>query len=363
MFIVTLQCVGYCGSSLELYILLLASFFVVLLFYLSGLRSLLEAEVRRSLLAAWAPSTLKNMQTQFDLFVKFCTAFNYKCLPASVHTLCAFAQFLARDFKAPSSIKNYLVGVKWFHVLSGLDTAQFDHLSLKLLHKGIARIKKHQPQQALPITPEILEDIHGKLDLSVVEDISFWTLLLFGFFLMARKSNLVPDTISKFDTFRHLCRGDVRLSDNLMLVSLKWSKTNQLGDRQHYVPLLAMQHSNLCPVGAFKRLIRQVPGTSQSPLFCMTKKKKLVPMTYKFLQLRLKHLIEATGRAPEAYSSHSLRRGGATFAAAAGVPRHCIQQVGDWKSDAVDQYLHNHLQSRVQAAQLMREELYNSSTA
>ena len=106
---------------------------LVYLISLAGMRSILEAEMRRSLLAAWAPSTLRNMQTQFDLFLKFCATFNYKCLPASVHTLCAFAQFLARDFKAPNSIKNYLVGVKWFHVLSGLDTSQFDHLSLKFI--------------------------------------------------------------------------------------------------------------------------------------------------------------------------------------------------------------------------------------
>ena len=143
-----------------------------------------------------------------------------------------------------------------------------------------------------------------------------------------------------------------------MKSALKWSKTNQLGDRQHYIPLLVMYQSALCPVRAFKNLIRLVPGGPQDPLFCIKRDKKLLPMTYKTVQVRLKQLVGVTGRAPEAYSSHSLRRGGATFAAAAGVPRHCIQQVGDWKSDAVDQYLHNHLGSRVQAAQLMRDELY-----
>ena len=321
---------------------------------------MLEAEVRRSKLAAWAPGTLRNMQTQFDIYVKFCITFNYTCLPASADTLCAFAQFLARDFKAPGSIKNYLVGVKWFHVLAGMETSQFDHVSLKLVQKGIARLKKHQPKQALPVTPEILEDIHKKLDLNLIDDASFWAALLFGFFLMARKSNLVPDTVSKFDSSKHLCRRDVLSSDNLILVSLKWSKTNQLGDRQHFVPLLTMHQSALCPVKAFNNLIRLVPGNPQDPLFCMRKDKKLVPLTYKVMQDKLKYLIGVSGRVPQAYSSHSLRRGGATFAAAAGVPRHCIQQVGDWKSDAVDQYLHSHLQSRVQAAQLMRDELYSS---
>lgn len=152
--------------------------------FVSELRSILEADVRRTLLAAWAPGTLKNMQTQFNLYVKFCTCFKFECMPASVSTLCAFAQFLARDFKAPGSVKNYLVGVKWYHVLAGMDTTQFDHVSLKLLHKGIARIKKHLPKQALPMSPSILLDLNGKLDLTQGTDAAFWTLLLFGFFLM-----------------------------------------------------------------------------------------------------------------------------------------------------------------------------------
>ena len=179
---------------------------------------------------------------------------------------------------------------------------------------------------------------------------------------MARKSNLVPDSIKKFDESKHLCRKDVIVSDNLLLVSLKWSKTNQFGERQHFVPLLAMPQSVLCPMKAFKRHVSLVPHHPKGALFCRVMNGKSVPITYKWFQDRLKSLVASTGRQPEAYSSHSLRRGGATFAAAAGVPRHVIQQVGDWKSDAVDQYLHNHLQSRVQAAQMMRDELHCSET-
>ena len=327
------------------------------LFCLADLRSNLEAEVRRSMLAAWAPGTIKNMQTQFDLFVKFCSAFQYQSLPASHETLCAFMQFLSRDFESPGAIKNYVVGVKWFHVLAGMETSQFDHVSVKLVQKGIARLKKHKPKQALPLTPAILDDIHRLLNLASVNDATFWTALLFGFFLMARKSNLVPDSVKKFDSKRHLCRGDVTDSENLVLVSLKWSKTNQNQDREHGVPLLAMPESNLCPVRAFHNMMELVPGNAQDPLFQVYRSTRLVPLTYRVFQGRLRQVLSVTGREPAAYSSHSLRRGGATFAAAAGVPRHCIQQVGDWKSDAVDQYLHNPLQAKVQAAQMMRDEL------
>ena len=75
------------------------------------------------------------------------------------------------------------------------------------------------------------------------------------------------------------------------------------------------------------------------------------------MQNRLKKALKDLGRITEAYSTHSLWRGGATFAAAAGVPRNVIQEVGDWKSDAVDKYISNPIAVRVSAAQTLRDVL------
>ena len=68
-------------------------------------------------------------------------------------------------------------------------------------------------------------------------------------------------------------------------------------------------------------------------------------------------MLNCIGRVSDAYGTHSLRRGGATFAASIGVPRHVIQAIGDWRSDAVDEYIKVPLASRVQAAELMRDGL------
>jgi hypothetical protein len=42
---------------------------------------------------------------------------------------------------------------------------------------------------------------------------------------------------------------------------------------------------------------------------------------------------------PHLYSSHSLRRGGATHAAEQGVTRRTIKALGRWRSDFVDPYM------------------------
>ena len=52
----------------------------------------------------------------------------------------------------------------------------------------------------------------------------------------------------------------------------------------------------------------------------------------------LKGLLGAIGRAPERFSGHSLRRGGATLAFRLGLPMEQVMQHGDWRSLAVLEY-------------------------
>ena len=47
------------------------------------------------------------------------------------------------------------------------------------------------------------------------------------------------------------------------------------------------------------------------------------------------------------YGTHSFRRGGASFALQAGVSLDVISLMGDWKSDAMNLYLHMPLSQRI----------------
>ena len=51
----------------------------------------------------------------------FCEYFNLHDLPTCTQTLCLYARFLSRTFKATQSIQNYLSGVKTLHVMLDLD--------------------------------------------------------------------------------------------------------------------------------------------------------------------------------------------------------------------------------------------------
>lgn len=306
---------------------------------------------------ALAPGSKKNLQTQLTLYAFFCRYFQVKPFPATAMQICCYAEFLARKFIAPGSIRNYVSGVKVAHAIRCLDTCQFEHVSVKLMFKAITRSLQHLPKQSLPLTPIMLVMMRLWLDLRRAEDATYWALVLLQWFLCGRKSNFVPESIAKFDPKKQLVHADVQIQDGILLITLKWSKTNQFGNRHHVVPVLAMPGSKICPVQAYMNMCRLVPGSGNDPLFRIPQGQGLVPLTYPVWERKLKELVAAIGHEPSAYSTHSCRRGGATYMSSVGVSKEYIMLVGDWKSDAVDQYIHMDMNAKVQALQKVRQQL------
>ena len=285
----------------------------------------------------------------------FCLYFGFNIMPASSETLSLYIQFLARSFKSVQSIQNYVSGVKLMHILANLPCPQFEAVELKLAIRGMRRVKKHTPKQALPITPDILIKIRQTLDISLPVQAVFWSMSLLAFFTMARKSNLVPLTPSTFDKDKQLCRRDIISDKDCLLVRIKWSKTNQFSQRILYVPLVSMPESALCPVAAYKNMLSLLPGQGVKPAFFIIKNGRPEPFLYKYFQSMIKTSVSKIGLQPQSYSSHSLWRGGATTAFRAKVPPELIQLQGDWASDAYKHYLHYDLKDRAVVSSNLRK--------
>ena len=213
----------------------------------------------------------------------------------------------------------------------------------------------HVPRQALPITLQILSEFVPLLDSQDPFDATFWAALLTAFFCLLRKSNLVPDTAAKFDPQHQLCRGDFKVHPECMLVCVRWSKTIQFSQKVLEIPLVAFNNSPLCPVNAYTNMVKLVPGKSNEPAFMVHLRGVHAALTYHQFQNKLKSLIAATGRNPALYSSHSIRRGGATLAFQAQVPGELIKVQGDWSSDSYLRYLHVPLEQRVLVAGRVRQ--------
>lgn len=320
------------------------------------LRALRVALVK-SKKAAFAEGSYKNLQVQWRSYLLFCFFFKFEHIPTTAEVLCLYAQFLSRSFKSVSSIRNYLSGIRTLHLLLDLPYAGDNNMELKLTLKGLTRLKKHCVRQAAPLSPQILARIHSGLDFSVTYNVVLWALLLLGFFTLSRKSNLVCTTKSNFDGSKQLCRSDVCVGAEGLLVLFKWSKTNQFGSRMHVVPVLPVPGSILCPVAAYKSMTELVPAKSSDPAFCLPQQRKLVPVTYFQLQNFIKSSVLRVGLNPSQFSSHSLRRAGASWAFKAKVSGELIQAHGDWASEAYLRYLELSFSQRMSVAQSMTNEI------
>ena len=318
---------------------------------------LLKEDQQISSRHAFAHGTFKNIEVQWRTFLTFCVYFAFNYLPASLDTVCLYVQFLGRSFKSVDSIKNYLNGVRLLHVLNDFEFPFLQCMPLKLTLRGLSRLNPHLPRKALPITPQILMQMYKFLDMDNPLDTTFWSLFLLAFFMMSRKSNLVPTSVSKFDKNKQLCRGDIVIKHDILVILIKWSKTIQFGQRMLRIPISSIPGNILCPVTAYKNMIRCVPARSNSPAFCKFILGKLVPITYLEFQNKLRSLINLTGRDAFCYSTHSFRRGGASFAFESNVSSELIQLHGDWRSDAYKTYLDFSLQQKLSVSQLMCDKI------
>ena len=99
--------------------------------------------------------------------------------------------------------------------------------------------------------------------------------------------------------------------------------------------------SPLCPVAALAHHLRlNAVGPSDS-LFSVKSGSppSSRPLTFRHFSSFLARVVAALGLDPRAYSPHSFRRGGATFAFECNVPAEHIKFQGDWSSDAYLVYL------------------------
>jgi hypothetical protein len=169
--------------------------------------------------------------------------------------------------------------------------------------------------------------------------------------LFSRISLFVPKSTKEKDVAQLVCRKHIKQVGDILLVVFKWTKTLQTGGRNLVVPLVSIPGSILCPVTAYKVMSHLVPAPPSSPAFVYPS--SLSPIPYRDFQQVFKQLVGLTGRDPPGYSSHSFRRGGASYAFKVGVPGELIQTQGDWVSECYKRYLQMDVGQRLKVVQSM----------
>ena len=286
------------------------------------------------LVAALAPSTQDNYRSAFSRYEAFCTYHKLQPIPSTEETLILFATELSYTH-AHSSIKVHLSAIA-YHLAIKHHPLDFKRCRrLYYLMRGIKRTqgRTRRRRKRAPITPKMLKDINIRLFNSsrVYEDkIMLWAALLTGFYGFLRVSEYTSARKTTFDPDSTLLFSDMMLKpDGSVSLLIKTSKTDPF--RQGVVLRIAKNDSSLCPVNALRHLTQCHP-TKSGPLFTFANGRFLSRRDVNNL------LLEKTDKRMT-ISSHSLRIGAASTAAAAGCPKWLIQALGRWSSDCFRNYI------------------------
>ena len=312
--------------------------------------------------ATYSENTKRSYRTHRNTYFKFCNMLLVPPAPASTAFLCLYAAYLAR-FLLPQSVCLYLNFVGLFHRELSLANPLSDNWTLSTVLKGIKRTLGTPPKPKLPITINLLLRIRSRLNLNGSKHASFWAICLVAFFGLFRKAHLLPDSETSFNPARMFTRADISLVDSCLYITVRWSKTIQLGQRVVTIPLVAIPGSPLCPVTAVVHALRYTShcsDSSQAFAWRDSAHQQHRIFTYKAFTDILRSILRELGVSSDLYGTHSFRRGGASFALEAGVPLDTISLLGDWKSDAMFLYLHMPLSQRVAAQRMMASHVSGS---
>ena len=273
-------------------------------------------------------------------YLSFCRAYNIPPWPASETTLRYYCVHAYRTIRHPS-IMVYLAAIRHSHLERGYQDPLIDKPLLDYLCKGIRRHQGYQTRARLPLTSSLLTDLRTTLNhssaINSYDKQAMWAAITLGFYGFLRAGEFTTNHNRQYEISRHLLLKDVTLATGSYSVVIKGSKTDQ--DRRSVKLKVGATGTTTCPVRAMRAFLKEATHRRSTPLFTLSSGQYL---TRTKLTSSLRLLLEATGLTPEQaarYSSHSLRIGAATEAAAAGLPTWLIQTAGRWRSDAYRRYI------------------------
>ena len=249
---------------------------------------------------------------------------------------------------------NNISTVHTLQALKGHKIPDLYNVSIKLHLWGLGNLSKEVKRRAKAMTPQFLYEIDKIVNFEDETQLVCFVALLVGFFLLLRKSNLIPDNLTgkkSFDPQKQFQRKDLRLGQRTILADIKWSKMQQKSGKALQLPLLLLVSKEICPIYWIKKMVRKVPGTGESPLFMVPGKSNRVALTYHKLSTQLKSWAEKIKGTKDGWTLHCLHRGGTTWCFNVDITSEAIRFMGDWASESYKKYLDMDVYKRAQTMQ------------
>ena len=308
----------------------------------------LAAALPTTVLSSRANSSTRKYLAAFKRWKAWAVEHGVSVFPAKDHQLALYLQHLAESLESKAAAEEAVNALGWVHSLAGV-TSPGESKFVQSTLDGIRRRLARPVQKKEPITKEMLEKLVEDANKnSTLANIRLATacLLAFAGFL-------------RFDELVQLRPCDVEIDGSMAKLKIRRSKTDQL--RKGDEVLIARTGSHTCPVAMLEKYMAKA-GLSASSNLCLfraisrTARGEVLRASGSISYARLRELFKAKlqelGYNPANYGLHSLRAGGATAAANAGVPDRLFKRHGRWKSEnAKDGYIEDSVHSRLSVSQ------------
>lgn len=247
-----------------------------------------------------------------------------------------YLQFLGKSSRSKAAVEEAVNAIAWVQQLAGhqpVSSSPFIRATLAGLQRQLARPKVRKEPVTVEMLSSMVESLGPAPKLSDIRLVA-GALLAFAAFL-------------RFDELAKLRCCDITLTDSAMSVHITSSKTDQY--RQGDTVLVARTGHSTCPVAMLERYVAaaEISLSSELHLFrgvTRTSKGERLRPSGSLSYTRMRELflakLDQLGYDRSQFGLHSLRAGGATAAASAGVPDRLFKRHGRWKSEtAKDGYV------------------------
>lgn len=301
-----------------------------------GVDRLVSDRTRERIADAVPPATERAYARQLTRYTDWCATHGRTAFPGTEQTLAEFVSHLCDLKLGRSSIEQAIAAIRTAHRLAGYPH-QPDTTGARMVLRSHARVLARtgrRTKQAPPIVLDTLRAMIAATDTTTLIGLRDRALLVLGFALMGRRSELAALDIT-----------DVVKTDDGLDVLIRMSKTDQdaVGE---VVAVPRGTHPDTDPVRVLDAWLAALAERGVAGGRLLRSVNRWGQLAESISEDGINRAVRAAAERaglpnPETYSAHSLRAGGATAAYKAGAPISQITRHGRWAdgSPTVNKYI------------------------
>ena len=298
-------------------------------------------------LADRASSTIKKYSGALGRYADWASHYDLPILPVRPADLVLYMMHLLQSAHTVSPIVSAMSAINWAHEKAGFDPVTSSPI-VSQVYLGCQRLLATPASKKQPLSPDMVMSL---VDQFLTPDVDLDTLQTLTLIVVGFSSFL------RWDELHQIRIHQITFTSTHANIFVPRRKNDQL--REGHEVLIARSPSEYCPVSLLSRFIRQgrhsetqflfgkISRGSQSPDQILN-----TPMSYSRALEKVRLLLQGIGQDPARFGLHSLRSGGASAAAVAGVPDRLFKLHGGWRSDAAkDGYVEDSTEHRLLVSQ------------